>query len=132
MSSNVPGQPEYLGPGSPAADSPDDARRGGRRGMVAAVVLAVAASIGAGTYGVVRLMSGGSPAASAVPADAYGFVSLDLDPSAAQKIEAFKMLRKFPALKDQLDVRSTGDLRRSLVEEIVESTTAPTSTTTGT
>ena len=72
--------------------------------------------MGVGAYGVVQLMAGGSSAATAVPADAVGYVSLDLDPSASQKIEAFKILRKFPAIKKQLGGRD--DIRKAVFEEI--------------
>src|SRR6476620_11914073 len=71
-------------------------RRGRRTGLVAGAVVAVTAAIGVGAYGVAQLMSGGAAPATAVPADALGYVSLDLDPSASQKIEAISMLRKFP------------------------------------
>lgn len=72
--------------------------------------------MGAGAYGVVQLMAGGAPAASAVPADAVAYVSLDLDPSASQKIEAFKILRKFPAVKSELKLGSGDDLRKTVFE----------------
>lgn len=124
MSTNVPGQPEYLGPAGPT-DSTDDAAggppRGRRTGIVAAVALAVAAAIGAGTYGLVQLMSGGAAAASAVPASAIGFVSIDLDPSASQKIEAIKILRKFPALKKETNIGSRDDVRRAVFDGLVKS-----------
>ena len=98
MSMNVPGQsqPEYLEPGSGPADSgePPRSSRGRRTVLVAAAAVAVVAAVGVGAYGVVQLMSGGSSPATAVPADAVGYVSIDLDPSASQKIEAFKILRK--------------------------------------
>jgi hypothetical protein len=72
--------------------------------------------VGVGAYGVVQLMAGGSSPATAVPATAVAYVSLDLDPSATQKIEAFKILRKFPALKSQLG--GSDDLRRAVFDEI--------------
>jgi hypothetical protein len=56
-----------------------------------------------------------------VPADAVGYVSLDLDPSASQKIEAFKILRKLPALKKELRLGDRDDLRKTVFEEIVKS-----------
>lgn len=122
-----PGQPEYLGPGAPASpsgDGPADAGGSGgsggvrRTGLVALASVAVVAALGAGAYAMVQLLSGGSSPASAVPADAIGYVSVDLDPSASQKIEAIKILRKFPALKDEIKIGSRDDVRRRLFEEI--------------
>lgn len=122
MSSNDPGQPEYLGSDvvrdEPAAAGP---RRGRRTALVAGVAVATLAAVGAGAYGVAQLMSGGDSPASAVPASAIGYVSLDLDPSAAQKIEAVKIFRKFPGLRSELDINSSDDLRRTLFEEIQKS-----------
>ena len=110
MSTNVPGgtQPEYLGPAEsgPGYDEPSGAPSGRRRtGVAVGAVVAVVAALGVGGYGLAQLMSGGASPASAVHADALGYVSLDLDPSASQKIEAFTMMRKFPALKKQLGSR---------------------------
>jgi hypothetical protein len=129
MTTNDPGpEPEYLGADRP--DAPTDSSspggttpggRGRRTGLVAAAAVAVVAAVGAGAYGVVSLMSGGSSPATAVPADAVGYVSLDLDPSASQKIEAFRILRKFPALKKELELGDGDDLRRTVFEEIVQS-----------
>ena len=59
-----------------------------------------------------QLMGGGTAPAAAVPEDALAYVSLDLDPSAGQKLEALSTLRKFPALRDHLGVGSGDDLRR--------------------
>jgi hypothetical protein len=123
MSTNVPGQPEYLGSGSPEpapADGSERRRRGLRGGVVGAVVVGVVAAVGAGAYGVVSLMSGGSSPASAVPADAVAYASLDLDPSAAQKIEAIKILRRFPGIRSELHLGSRDDLRKRVLEEVTQ------------
>jgi len=122
MSTNDPGQPEYLGPAAPGGTTDEGSTHRGRRaGIVAAAAVAVVAAIGAGTYGLVQLMSGGESAASAVPAGALGFVSIDLDPSASQKIEAIKILHKFPALKKEAKIGSRDDVRRAVFDEIVKS-----------
>lgn len=121
MSTNVPSEPEYLQPGSGPAGSgePPTPGRGRRSGLVAGAAVAVVAAVGVGAYGVVQLMAGGGSPASAVPADAVGYVSLDLDPSASQKVEAFKILRKFPAVKKELGSRD--DLRKAVFDAIRES-----------
>ena len=74
---------------------------------------------------VAQLFAGGSAPASAVPADAIGYVSLDLDPSASQKIEAIKILRKFPALKKRCKISSRDDMRRAVFDQIVKSGRLP-------
>jgi hypothetical protein len=111
-------EPEFLGSGEVEPDRSGRRRAGKRTGVVAGAAVAVVAAVGVGAYGVVQLMSGGSSPASAVPADALGYVSLDLDPSASQKIEAIKILRKFPSLQEELDISSRDDLRRAVFEQI--------------
>jgi hypothetical protein len=78
------------------------------------------AAVGAGAYGVSQFMSGGSSPATAVPANAIAYVSLDLDPSGAQKIEAIKIMRKFPGLRSELKIGSRDDLRRTIFEEALK------------
>ncbi len=115
MSDHTAAQPEYLGP------DPSAPRRsgGGRRaGIFAAAAVAVLAAMGAGAYGAVQLFAGGSSPASAIPASAIGYVSLDLDPSASQKIEAIKIIRKFPALRKAIRLGSRDDVRRRIFDEI--------------
>src|SRR3954452_11165472 len=118
MTSHVPGQPEpeYLGADAPVAVPATRAGGGARRALVATAAVAVVAAAGAGAYAVAQLMSGGESPATAVPATAVAYASLDLDPSAAQKIEAFKILRKFPAIKKEIG--GTDDLRKTIVEQI--------------
>jgi hypothetical protein len=119
-----PGEPEWLGPGpGPVGDAGGTGGSGvsggaRRAGLVAVASIAVVAAVGAGAYAMVQLFGGGSSPASAIPADAIGYVSLDLDPSASQKIEAIKILRKFPALKDEIKIGSRDDIRRRVFEEI--------------
>jgi hypothetical protein len=123
MSTHVPGsnEPEYLGTGS-RSDSAGP-QRGRRTGLIAAAAVAVVAAVAAGSYGVLQLMSGGSAPATAVPADALAYVSLDLDPSASQKIEAFRLLRKFPAIKEELG--SGDDVRKALFDQYREDSDCP-------
>jgi hypothetical protein len=103
---------EYLGP------EQEGGRSGGRRwGIVAAATVGVLGVAGAGAWGVTALMGGGPGAATAVPANALAYLALDLDPDAGQKVEAYQLMRKFPALKEKLG--DGDDLRRSLVEAIL-------------
>jgi hypothetical protein len=82
--------------------------------------VAVVATVGAGAYGVGQFLSHGAAPASAVPAAAVAYVGVDLDPSAAQKIEAVKILRKFPALRSELGIGVHDDLRKTIVDRLLE------------
>lgn len=114
-----PSQPEFLGADAAADDPRPTRRRNARTGVIVAASVAAVTAVGAAAYGVGQLMSGGGAPASAVPADAVVYASLDLDPSAAQKVEAFTILRKFPALRSELAIESRDDLRRTIVEEVI-------------
>ena len=118
MPENGEPEVEYLGAGGSAATR--SGRRGRSRGVVALAAVGVLAVTGAGAYGLARLMGGGDAPATAVPAGALAYLSLDLDPSAEQKIEALKTLRKFPAIKDDLGLGSEEDLRRWMFESATE------------
>ncbi len=113
-----PGEPEYLGHDSPAplADEP----AGGRRwGLVAGAGIAVVAAVAGGGFALAQLMAASGSPADAVPANALAYASIDLDPSAAQKISAITTLRKFPELKKELDLDAQDDVRRWLFEDVL-------------
>lgn len=84
-------------------------------GGAAALVLALVAGV---TYGVGALSGGGSQPEDALPAGAFGFAKVDLDPSAGQKIDGFRFLRKFPALRDKLG--GGEDLRKLAFETVAD------------
>ena len=122
MSSNDPGQPEYLG--SDAAGHGADAggaaprptHRPGRRGRGGDGRRRRGRRLRRGPADVRWQLAGHRR-----PGDAIAYVSLDLDPSASQKIEAIKILRKFPGLRSELDISSRDDLRQTVFEEIQKS-----------
>lgn len=102
-------EPEHL------ADTPPS--RSGRSGGPRAAVLgltavAVVGAVAAGGWAALSLMSSGAQPAEAIPANAIGYISLDLDPSASQKIQAVETLRKFPSIAKNLQISSQDDLRR--------------------
>ena len=101
-----PGEPEYL------ASDGDTPRSGPRWGLVAGASAAVVGMVAAGGWGLAQLMAAPGSPADAVPANALGYLSLDLDPSAGQKIAAIETLQRFPALKKALDLDSRDDVRR--------------------
>lgn len=85
--------------------------------LVGGVALLVLALVGGVTYGVGRLSGGGSQPEDALPSGAFAFVKVDLDPSAGQKIDGFRFMRKFPALRDKL---GDEDLRRVVFEAVAD------------
>jgi hypothetical protein len=131
MDTNLPGpgdrEPEYLGAGDPAGDTatgpaaapgePAPSRRR-RTAVLAASGLAVVAVVGVGGWGLAQFLSAGSSAASALPAGTAAYLTVDLDPSGTQKIEALRTLRKFPGIKKHLDLGVRDDIRRYVVDKM--------------
>ena len=74
------------------------------------------ALVGGVTYAVGALSGGGDQPADALPAGAFAVVSFDLDPSAGQKLDGFRFVRKFPALREKVPL--DGDLRQVLFEAL--------------
>jgi uncharacterized protein DUF3352 len=131
MSEHQPpsGTPEYLehGGGSPllpaeaAPVEPGAGRGRGRRvWWIGGGVLALV-GLGAGAWAVLGFFQQGAQPAEALPASTMAYLSIDLDPSGSQKIDAFRTLNKFPAFKDQVGVNSVDDIRRKVGEEIISS-----------
>ena len=68
-----------------------------------------------------KINGGGPQPEEALPASAFAFAKLDLDPSADQKVDAFRFARKFPGAQDPLaDMDEDGDLRKEIFEELQE------------
>jgi hypothetical protein len=89
------------------------------RWVVSAVVVVLVLALVAGITVAVRgLSGGGSQPEDALPSGAFAFAKVDLDPSAGQKINAIRFLRKFPALRDKIGLDA--DLRESLFEGIAD------------
>ncbi len=121
------GSPEYLDsgyaarlpPASPPAPRPRRTRRttwwvgGGVVGLLA---------LGAGAWAAMSFFQQGPQPAEALPASTIAYVSVDLDPSGGQKIDAFRTLNKFPAFKDKVGIHSTDDVRRKIGDAIIKST----------
>jgi hypothetical protein len=90
----------------------------GRGGLVAtlglaAVVVAASAVAGIGY----QLSGGGTQPHDVLPADTIAYARIDLDPSAGQKINALRLVKKFPQLADELGVKDPDqDLRRLIVD----------------
>ena len=120
------GGPEYLERGGGFPLAPRSAPRRSRKPLLIAGSAVVALGLlGGGVWAASSLLGTGAQPAEALPASTLGYASIDLDPSAAQKVEAFRMLRKFPAIKDELGLASGDDLRKKLFDEIQAQASCP-------
>jgi hypothetical protein len=110
------GQPEYLeqGSGQPMTSPPPPPRASGnrRKGLIAGGVIGLAALVGGGVWAATSFFGQGPQPAEALPSSTIAYASVDLDPSGGQKIEAFKMLRRFPAFRDQVGLNADDDLKK--------------------
>lgn len=124
MSDQTPsdGQPEYLeqGGGQPLSTPPPPPKAGSnrRKGLVAGGVIALAALVGGGVWAASSFFGQGAQPAEALPANTIGYASIDLNPSGGQKIEAFKILRRFPAFRDQVGLNADDDLKKKAFESM--------------
>ena len=109
----MPNDVEYLDD-----QGPEKSRSGRRTGLVVGATAAVVGVAAVGGWAVAQFMSGGPSPATAVPSNAFAYVSLDLDPDGGQKVEAVQTLRKFPVIREELGIDAESDLRRVLFEAI--------------
>ncbi|RYJ05463.1 MAG: DUF3352 domain-containing protein, partial [Actinomycetales bacterium] len=117
----VPPGPEYTDLSAPSyaeAYPAPPKSRAKRPLVIGAVVAGTVAVLGGGAFAAWWFLSGGGPQPEeALPASTIAVVSIDLDPSAGQKIEAIKALRKFPKFTDELDIDSRDDLRKFVFDK---------------
>lgn len=110
MSDHTTVLPEY-----PAQPEPRR-RRGGTVAVIASAVVVVL--VAAGGFAAWRWFAGGGPRpAEVLPASTFALVTVDLDPSGGQKVEAIKTLRKFPEFRDQVGLKPDSDPLKRLFEE---------------
>src|SRR4051794_5875309 len=83
---------------------------------VVASVLAVVLVLAGGVVLWRTLAASGPRPADVLPATTFALVTLDLDPSAGQKVEAIKTLRKLPSWNERTGVRPDSDLVEVLFE----------------
>ena len=113
------GPPAPGGPsGAPSWDGaePPAGRRSRRAAVVAAVVGGVVVVGGAGYATASYLSGGGTQPEQVLPGDVLGFVKVDLDPSAGQKMALRSLLEKFP----DVDTEGDGDIRDQLLQPLLE------------
>lgn len=95
---------------------------GGRRsGLLVGGLVAAVAVAGGAAWAATSLLGQGSQPAEALPAATLGYASVDLDPSGGQKVEALQVLRKFPAIEEELDLGTGDDLREKLFTSVMSS-----------
>lgn len=95
------GGPNY----GPQPTHPGEAPKSGRtkKGLIAlGAVVGVGAVVGGSVWAATTFFVTGAQPAEALPDSTIVYASVDLDPKGAQKVEAIKMLRKFPAIQDEL------------------------------
>ncbi len=93
----------------------------GHWGIIAVVASVVAVLlIAGGGFAAWRFFAGGGPRpAEVLPDSTLAVLSVDLDPSGGQKIEAIKTLRKFPSFREHTDVDENSDLVKALYDETI-------------
>jgi hypothetical protein len=123
MSDEQPTEPTvpFLPPSDVETVGPEERRPPRRGAVIAGVAAAVAAVLAGGAYAAYAVLDGGGPQpADVLPASTVAVVSVDLDPSAGQKIAAIKSIRRFPALKESLGLDADDDLREYVFDKVIE------------
>ncbi len=117
--SMTPGGPEYLDTSGPVDTEPGNDHR--KRLIALGAIAGVGALVAGGAWAATSFFATGTQPAEALPDSTIAYFSVDLDPSGGQKIEAIKMLRKFPAFADEINLETDDDLRERFFEEIISS-----------
>jgi hypothetical protein len=114
------GPTEYLDSGGGRPFDPTSAAGGGGRrlGLLVGGGVVGLAAVGVGAWAAVSFLATGPQPAEALPDSTLAYLSVDLDPSGGQKIEALRTLNKFPAFEDEVGIDTDDDIRRALFDEI--------------
>jgi hypothetical protein len=93
--------------------------RRGSRGVVAVVASVVAVVLVAGGgYAAWQFFAGGGPRpAEVLPDSTFALVTVDLNPSGDQKVEAIRTLRKFPSWNKRTGVKPDSDVVKAIFDE---------------
>lgn len=109
--------PEYLEQGG-GAPMPRRSGSGRKKGLIAGgALVGLGAVVVGGFFAWGAFFGTGPQPAEALPAGTLGYVSVDLDPSGSQKIEALRTLRKFPAFRDEIGLDTDDDIREKIFDE---------------
>ena len=109
----TPGGGQPAGPGFYA----EEPKRKGPRWLIVALAAVLVVAVGGGAWAAITTLSGGgAQPADVLPANAYAYFRIDLDPSAEQKAAIFSVARKFPDASKRLG--EGDDLREAVFEAI--------------
>jgi hypothetical protein len=86
--------------------------------ITAAAAVSAAAVIGGGFAAASLLAGGGAQPEDVLPGNTLAFVKVDMDPAAGQKVNAYRLAKKF----ESVDVSSKDDLKDSLLEPLFADT----------
>ncbi|HEX6056392.1 MAG TPA: DUF3352 domain-containing protein, partial [Intrasporangium sp.] len=103
---------ELTDPSSSAGDAGPAApprRRTSRALLVGGVATVLVLGVG-GAFAIQQLSGSGQRPSDVLPGDTFGYVQVDIDPSAGQKLAAVRFLGKIPEIKDL----ESGDARQKL------------------
>ncbi len=116
------GGPPHGADGSAPAEADESPKR--RRGLIIGVLAAAMLLLIPGGVFAWRALDGGGPQPHDVlPADSIGYVRVDMDPSASQKVDAFRFLDKFPSFGEVTGISDEDeDLRERLFTEFADAT----------
>jgi hypothetical protein len=89
-----------------------------RKGLLVGGGVVGLAAVGVGAWAAVSFLATGPQPAEALPDSTLAYLSVDLDPSGGQKIEALRTLNKFPAFEDEVGLDTDDDIRKALFDEI--------------
>lgn len=113
-----PAIPPPPAPPTPPAQSaaPADGPRHGKKYIIGGLTAAIVLGGGFGAYAVYdKLDGGGAQPHDVLPASADTYLRLDLDPSASQKVDLFKLIRKFPGVAKEIGITSDEQDTRELI-----------------
>ncbi len=94
-----------------------------RRWVLGGVGLLGTGAVVAAGFGAWWYTSTGPQPAEALPAGVLGYAAVDLDPSGAQKLAALDLLKKVPAISDELDLGgnpATVDVTGTILDAVLE------------
>lgn len=123
---DLPQQPDPTGPAGPSQDvlggiepaSVGKGRSRRRTGIIVGAAVAVLGVTGAGVATAMALSGGGAQPEDVLPGSAVAFVKLDLDPSAGQKLNAYRLSQKFPDASE--DLKGVDSLRDDVLRSALE------------
>ena len=113
-----PGPPEYL---QQVAGAPLPSSGGvstGRKVVIAGGAVVGVGAVTAAVFGAMWYFGTGPQPAEALPDSTIAYVSVDIDPSGEQLLEARDALERFPFWTDQ-DISSRKDLREAVFDEVL-------------